>query len=91
MEVAHLLKHNMIQESSSPFAFPALLMKKKIGDSRLCVDSRKLNAYTVKNKYPLPIIEELFGELVDTKIWFKRKGSVVEICQRKAEIFNEIG
>lgn len=59
----------MIQESSSPFASPALLLKKKTGDWRLCVDYKKLNAYTVKNKYPLPIIEELFEELHVAK-WF---------------------
>jgi hypothetical protein len=59
----------MIQERSSPFASPALLVKKKKGDWRLCVDYRKLNAYTIKNKYPLPIIEELFEELHGAQ-WF---------------------
>lgn len=68
-QVAQLLKDNMIQESTSPFASPALLVKKKTGDWRLCVDFRKLNAYIVKNKYPLPIIEELFEELHGAK-WF---------------------
>jgi hypothetical protein len=59
----------MIKESTSPFASPALLVKKKIGDWRLCVDYRRLNAYTVKNKFPLPVIEELFEELQGAK-WF---------------------
>lgn len=59
----------MIKESSSPFASPALLVKKKSGEWRLCVDYRRLNAYTVKNKYPLPVIEELFEELFEAK-WF---------------------
>jgi hypothetical protein len=59
----------MIQESSSPFASPAHLVKKKTRDWRLCVDYRKLNAYTVKNKYPIPIIEELFKELHGAN-WF---------------------
>lgn len=67
--MAYLLKHHMIQESSSPFASPALLVKKKNGEWRLCVDYRKLNAYTVKNKFPLPIIEEFFEELHGAK-WF---------------------
>jgi hypothetical protein len=56
-QVTHLLQSGMIQQSSSPFASPALLVKKKTGDWRLCVDYRKLNAYTVKNKYPLPIMQ----------------------------------
>jgi hypothetical protein len=53
----------MIKESASPFASPILLVKKKTGDWRLCVDYKKLNAYTVKNKFPMPIVEELFEEL----------------------------
>ena len=63
-QVAHLLKSNMIQESTSPFASPALLVKKKSGEWRLCVDYRRLNAYIVKNKFPMPIVEELFEELI---------------------------
>lgn len=68
-QVAHLLKHNMIQTTTSPFASPVLLVKKKNGEWRLCVDYRRLNAYTIKNKFPLPIIEELFEELLGAK-WF---------------------
>jgi hypothetical protein len=62
-QIAHLLKSNMIQESTSPFASPVLLVKKKSGEWRLCVDYRRLNVYTVKNKLPMPIVEELFEEL----------------------------
>lgn len=68
-QVAHLLRNHMIQESSSPFASPVLLVKKKSGEWRLCVDFRSLNAYTIKNKFPLPIMEELFEELLGAK-WF---------------------
>lgn len=68
-QVVELLKKNLIQESTSPFASPVLLVKNKIGDWRLYVDYRRLNAYTIKNKFPLPIIDELFEELYDTH-WF---------------------
>jgi hypothetical protein len=46
-QVAQLLKSNMIKESTSPFASPALLVKKKNEEWLLCVDYRRLNAYTV--------------------------------------------
>lgn len=59
----------MIQESTSPYASPMLLVKKKIGEWRLCLDFRRLNAYTIKNKLPLPIIEELFEELYGAKLF----------------------
>lgn len=68
-QVAQLLGNGLIQESTSPFASPILLVKKKTGEWRLCVDFRKLNSYTIKNKFPLPIIEELFEELQGAK-WF---------------------
>jgi len=59
----------MIEKSSSPYASPVLLVKKKTGERRLSVDFRRLNAYTIKNKFLLPIIEELFEELVGAS-WF---------------------
>ena len=44
-------------------------MKKKTGEWRLCVDFRRMNVYTIKNKFPLPVIEELFEELFGAR-WF---------------------
>ncbi|WVZ97024.1 hypothetical protein U9M48_042591 [Paspalum notatum var. saurae] len=63
-QVAQLLQNKMIVDSTSPLASPVLLVKNKSGERRLCVDYRRLNAHTIKNKFPLPIIEELFEELV---------------------------
>ncbi|WVZ85511.1 hypothetical protein U9M48_032433 [Paspalum notatum var. saurae] len=68
-QVQELLKLGMIKFSNSPFASPALLVKNKTGDWRLCVDYRRLNAMTIKNKYPLPVIEELLDELARAQ-WF---------------------
>lgn len=68
-QVAELLKLGMIQESTSPFASPALLVKKKSGEWRLCVDYRKLNSLTIKNRYPMPVMEEFLDELAGA-IWF---------------------
>jgi hypothetical protein len=68
-QVAELLKQGVLQYSSSPFASPALLVKKKDLTWRLCQDFRRLNAMTVKNKYPLPVIDELLDELAGSE-WF---------------------
>jgi hypothetical protein len=69
--IKHLLQTQMIQPSVSPYSSPVILVKKKDGTLRLCVDYRKLNANTVKNKYPIPIIEDLLDELFGAKIFSK--------------------
>lgn len=62
-QIKDMLDKGWIQNSSSPFSSPTLLVHKKTGDWRFCVDYRRLNAQTVKNKYPLPLIEDLLDEL----------------------------
>jgi hypothetical protein len=68
--VQHLLTSNLIQPSVSPYSSPVILVKKKDGTWRLRVDYRKLNANIVKNKYPIPIIEDLllFGAKIFSKV-----------------------
>ena len=46
-----------------PWGAPILLANKKDGDKRLCINYRKLNKVTIKNKYPLPRIDDLFDQL----------------------------
>ncbi|KAG1946736.1 hypothetical protein F2P79_013286 [Pimephales promelas] len=53
-QVQQLLSHDVIEESCSPWASPVVLVKKKDGSYRFCIDFRKLNAVTVKDSYPLP-------------------------------------
>ncbi|WVZ71031.1 hypothetical protein U9M48_019658, partial [Paspalum notatum var. saurae] len=59
--IDELLGKEFIQPSSSPWAFPVLFVDKKDGSRRMCVDYRALNDVTIKNKYPLPRIDDLFG------------------------------
>jgi hypothetical protein len=61
--IDELLAKGYIRHSFSPWAFPILLVEKKDGAKRMCVDYQDLNAVTIKNKHPLPRIEDLFDQL----------------------------
>lgn len=67
--VADLIQNNIIQESVSPYASPITLVTKKNGQSRMCVDFWALNKITVKNRYPLPLIDDQLDALA-TANWF---------------------
>ncbi|GKE42737.1 putative reverse transcriptase domain-containing protein, partial [Tanacetum coccineum] len=60
-----------IRPSSSPWGAPVLLVKKKDGSFRMCIDYHELNKLTVKNRYPLPRIDDLFDQLQGSSIYSK--------------------
>jgi hypothetical protein len=62
-QLQELLEKGFIRPSSSPWGAPVLFVKKKDGTMRMCIDYRELNKVTVKNKYPLPRIDDLFDQL----------------------------
>jgi len=68
-ECQKLLEQNVIRESFSPWSSPVVLAWKKDGSIRFCVDYRKVNAVTKKDKYPLPRIDEAFDALAKAKFF----------------------
>ena len=62
-QLQELLDKEVIRPSVSPWGAPVLFVKKKDGSMRLCIDYRELNKLTIKNKYPLPRIDDLFDQL----------------------------
>ena len=67
--IQDLLRKGIVRESCSPYAAPVVVVRKKDGGIRLCVDYRRLNSKTVKDAYPLPRIQETFDSLVGAKFF----------------------
>ena len=70
-QLQDLLDKGMIRPSTSPWGAPVLFVKKKDGSFRLCIDYMELNKITIKNKYPLPRIDDLFDQLKDV-VYFSK-------------------
>ncbi|GJS43777.1 putative reverse transcriptase domain-containing protein [Tanacetum coccineum] len=70
-QLKELLEKGFIRPSSSPWGAPVLFVKKKDGSFRMCIDYRKLNKITVKNRYPLLIINDLFDQLQGLSVYSK--------------------
>ncbi|GKF75850.1 hypothetical protein Tco_0225294 [Tanacetum coccineum] len=70
-QLKELSDKGFIRPSSSPGGAPVLFVKKKNGSFRMCTDYRELNKLTVKNRYPLPRIDDLFDQLQGSNVYFK--------------------
>ncbi|GJY24196.1 putative reverse transcriptase domain-containing protein [Tanacetum coccineum] len=70
-QLKELFDKNFIRPSSSPWGAPVLFVKKKDGSFRMCIDYRELNKLTVKNRYPLPRIDDLFDQLQGSSVYTK--------------------
>ncbi|GJS20600.1 putative reverse transcriptase domain-containing protein [Tanacetum coccineum] len=70
-QLKELQDKGFIRPSSSPWGAPVLFVKKKDGSFRMCIDYRELNKLTVKNRYPLPRIDDLFDQLQGSQFFSK--------------------
>src|SRR5262249_34828909 len=70
-QLQELLDQGFIRPSTSPWGAPVLFVKKKDGSLRLCIDYRQLNKATVRNRYPLPRIDDLFDQLQGAEYFSK--------------------
>ena len=71
VQLKELLDKGFIRPSFSPWGAPVLFVKKKDGTFRLCIDYRELNKVTIKNRYPLPRIDDLFDQLKGAAVFSK--------------------
>ena len=71
VQLQELVDKGFIRPSTSPWGAPVFFVKKKNGTLRLCIDYRQLNRVTIKNKYPLPRIDDLFDQLQGASVFSK--------------------
>ncbi|GJV70185.1 putative reverse transcriptase domain-containing protein [Tanacetum coccineum] len=70
-QLQELADRGFIRPSTSPWGAPVLFVKKKDGSFRMCIDYRELNKLTIKNRYPLPMIDDLFDQLQGSSTYSK--------------------
>ncbi|GJY11273.1 putative reverse transcriptase domain-containing protein [Tanacetum coccineum] len=86
--IPELLEKGFIRPSSSPWGAPVLFVKKKDGSFRMCIDYRELNKLTIKNRYPLPRIDDLFDQLQGSSVYSKidLRSGYHQLCIREEDI-----
>ncbi|GKA45120.1 putative reverse transcriptase domain-containing protein [Tanacetum coccineum] len=87
-QLQELSEKGFIRPSSSPWGAPVLFVKKKDGSFRMCIDYRELNKLTIKNRYPLPRIDDLFDQLQGSSVYSKidLHSGYHQLCIREEDI-----
>nr|GEU93798.1 hypothetical protein [Tanacetum cinerariifolium] len=87
-QLQELSDKGFIRPSSSPWGAPVLFVKKKDGSFRMCIDYRELNKFTIKNRYPLPSIDDLFDQLQGLSVYSKidLRFGYHQLCVREKDI-----
>ncbi|GJR97809.1 hypothetical protein Tco_0269983 [Tanacetum coccineum] len=88
-QLKELSDKSFIRPSSSPWGAPVLFVKKKDGSFRMCIDYRELNKLTVKNRYPLPRIDDLFDQLQGSSVYSKIDLRQLELVLRDLKLILE--
>src|SRR6184192_1211767 len=70
-ELDRLIKAGSIEPSTSPYGAPVIFVKKKDGKLRMCIDYRALNKITKKNRFPIPLIDDLIDRLQGAQVFTK--------------------
>ena len=70
-QIKYMMDHEYIRPSDSPYGAPVLFAPKKDGSLRFCIDYRWLNKKTIRNRYPLPLPEELYDRLGSSTVFSK--------------------
>jgi hypothetical protein len=73
-QVKELLTAGLISPILNPFASPVLVQKKRDGSWRFCGDYRRVNSLTIKNRFPMPVVDKILDELAGTKFFTKLDG-----------------
>ncbi|GJZ65140.1 putative reverse transcriptase domain-containing protein [Tanacetum coccineum] len=90
VQLQELLEKGFIHPCSSPWGEPVLFVKKKDGSFRMCIDYCELNKLTVKNRYPLPRIDDLFDQLQGSSMYSKidLRSGYHQLCIKEEDIPN---
>ena len=70
-QIESMLEHSFVRPSDSPYSAPVLFVPTKDGSLQFCIDYRWLDKKTVKHRYPLPLLEELFDRLGSARVFNK--------------------